>query len=249
MRIFYRVCGVGPTRSGARPLWKRCGTSVDSTHKYSRPRARSLGIGALLTLLSCSGPTVPDVPNVVDCSSFPKAETALYVLPYRVGHRSQVTRTFDHYTPLNGGVGLYAVDFGMPIGTPVHAARAGVVVAVEERFSDDDRADFHENWVMIRHQDETIGRYIHLTQGGAMVEVGEPVSQGQMVGLSGNSGASSGPHLHFDLQSCGPNLPPGYNRLPCGRTLPLSFRNTGAHGCGLVSGRLYVARSFSADSR
>jgi murein DD-endopeptidase MepM/ murein hydrolase activator NlpD len=249
MRTSFRACVFRPARDGFEPLWKRAEPFMATRPRNRGTRARRLGTSALLVVLSCSGPTVPELPDFVDCSSFPKAEASFYVLPYGIGQRSQVTRTFDHFTPLNDGVGLYAVDFGMPIGTPVHAARTGLVVAVEERFSDDDRADFHENWVMIRHQDQTIGRYIHLTQSGALVEVGDSVLQGQMIGLSGNSGASTGPHLHFDVQSCGPNLPPRYNRLPCGRTLPLSFRNTQSHACGLVAGKLYFARSFSAETR
>jgi murein DD-endopeptidase MepM/ murein hydrolase activator NlpD len=165
-----------------------------------------------------------------------------------------VSRTFAHYFAPDGsiqagGVQLYAVDVPMPIGTPVHAIRAGVVVAVEERFSDDDHGRAQENWVMVRHADGTVARYIHLTRGGALVELGEAVAQGQRVGLSGNSGESGGPHLHFDVQSCGPNLPPGYNNLPCGRTVPLSFRNTLPQSCGLVPGTAYRAEAFTPDSR
>jgi murein DD-endopeptidase MepM/ murein hydrolase activator NlpD len=176
------------------------------------------------------------------------------VLPFAVGRRFQVSRTFEHYlTPDGsiqaGGVQLYAIDVPMPIATTVHAIRSGVVVAVEERFADDDHARFHENWVMIRHADQTVARYIHLTRDGALVEVGEAVTQGQRVGLSGNSGESTGPHLHFDVQTCGPNLPPGYNSLPCGATAPLSFRNTEPHACGLEAGRSYTAESFTPDSR
>jgi murein DD-endopeptidase MepM/ murein hydrolase activator NlpD len=171
------------------------------------------------------------------------------VLPYAVGQRFKVNRTFDHYTPLNGGVGLYAIDLDLPLGTPVHAARSGEVVAVEERFSDDDRNDFHENWVMVRHADGTVARYIHLTMNGALVEVGDNVAQGDVVGRSGNSGPSRGPHLHFDVQACGPNLPPGYNRLPCGTTVPVSFSNTEAQSCGLDPGKTYRAEPFSPVPR
>jgi murein DD-endopeptidase MepM/ murein hydrolase activator NlpD len=137
----------------------------------------------------------------------------------------------------------------MPIGTPIHAMRAGMVVAVEEGYADGDRAVYHENWVMVRHADDTVGRYIHLTPNGALVEMGDEVTQGQVIGLSGDSGASSGPHLHVDVQTCGPNLPPGYNTLPCGMTLPLSFRNTLPEPCGLVPGRVYRAAAFAADDR
>lgn len=205
--------------------------------------ARTIGMFIMTTAVhwSCSDVTVPEF---VDCSVFPDSRMAAYVLPYPVGERFTIGRTFDHYTPLNDGVGLYAIDIDMPIGSPVHAIRHGVVVAVEEGFSDDDHADYHENWVMVRHADRTVARYIHLTTDGALVEIGDTVTQGQLVGLSGNSGASNGPHLHFDVQTCGPNLPPGYNKAPCGMTVPLSFRNTEVQSCGLQSGKVYRAEAF-----
>jgi len=109
---------------------------------------------------SDSGPTVPDF---VDCAVFPPSRTAVYVLPYPVGDGFRVNRAFDHYTTPNGGVGPYAIDFPMRIGPRVHASRAGTVVAVEEPYYDDDHADFHENWVMIRHGDNSMARFIHLT--------------------------------------------------------------------------------------
>jgi murein DD-endopeptidase MepM/ murein hydrolase activator NlpD len=196
-----------------------------------------------------SGPDAGGVPSFVNCSVFSDSRTSLYVLPYAVGQEFLVSLTFGHYTTLNGGVGLYAIDLPMPIGTPVLAARSGVVVAVEERFSDEDRTHLHENWVMVRHADGTVARYIHLTQNGALVDVGDAVEQGQRLGLSGNSGPSTGPHLHFDVQTCGPNLPPGYNRMPCGMTVPVSFRNTDAHACGLEPGKVYRASAFLPDAR
>ena len=216
---------------------------------------RLLQVALLSVTVACgsstpTGPTPPPIPSYVNCAVFPDYRTATYVLPWAVGQRFRVNRSFEHYDlALNGGVGLYAVDFGLPLGTPVHAARAGTVVAVEERFSDDDKADYHENWVMVRHADGTIGRYIHLTMNGALVEVGDRVSQGQQIGLSGNSGPSTGSHLHFDVQTCGPNLPPGYNRQPCGMTVPVSFRNAAAHACGLESTSSYTALAFTADER
>lgn len=206
---------------------------------------------AALSLSSCASPLEPGpiVPDNVNCAVFAEYRSSLYVLPFAVGHQATVSRTFGHYLPANGGVGLYAIDFPMPVGTPVHASRAGTVVAVEERFSDEDRTTYHENWVMIRHADNTVARYIHLTQNGALVNVGDRVSQGQPVGLSGNSGPSNGPHLHFDVQTCGPNLPPGYNAQPCGMTVPVSFRNTVPHSCGLEPSKTYGALSFTPDSR
>jgi murein DD-endopeptidase MepM/ murein hydrolase activator NlpD len=211
-------------------------------------RSSAAAIVILVGGLACSAPVGPEVPDFVNCSVFTNFRSSPYVLPYPAGREYRVSRTFDHYTPLNGGVGLYAIDFVMPTGTSVTAARAGVVVAVEERYSDADHADFHENWVMVRHDDGTVARYIHLTQNGALVEIGEHVLPGQAIGISGNSGASLGPHLHFDVQACGPNLPPGYNRLPCGQTQPVSFNNTAAHSCGLEAGRTYRAAALNIVS-
>lgn len=184
----------------------------------------------------------PDGPLVAR-AAFPRPDTSAYVLPFEPGRAHLVWRTTSHYTPGNGGVGLYAVDIAMPIGTPLAAARAGVVAAVRDSFPDGNDTDLQENFVMVRHADGTVARYIHLTRGGALVALGDTVRQGQRIALSGNSGQTGGPHLHFDVQACGPNLPPGYNRLPCGRTVPVTFRNAGTNPCGLVPGRSYRASS------
>jgi len=93
----------------------------------------------------------------------------------------------------------YAFDFAMPWGTPVLAARDGLVVDVvdghiaggpDSRFSD------KANHVWILHGDGTIGMYAHL-QRGAAVRVGQRVTTGDLIGRSGDTGYSSGPHLHF----------------------------------------------------
>lgn len=180
------------------------------------------------------GPTVQE-------KDFPVASDSPYILPFEPGSSHVVWRTTSHFTPGNGGVGLYAVDFGMPVGTPIVAARAGRVVAVRSHFEDGNGRDLEENFVMIQHDDQTVARYIHLQHGGVQVRVGQMVRQGERIGFSGNTGETGGPHLHFDVQRCGPNLPPLYNRLPCGMTVPVTFRNAGTNPCGLLAGRRYKA--------
>jgi murein DD-endopeptidase MepM/ murein hydrolase activator NlpD len=91
----------------------------------------------------------------------------------------------------------------------------------------------------VQHVDGSVARYIHLQKRGALVKLGDEVRQGQRIALSGNTGQTGGPHLHFDVQQCGPNLPPHYNALPCGMTLPLTFRNAGPNLCGLIPGKRY----------
>jgi len=98
----------------------------------------------------------------------------------------------------------YAVDFSAEIGTPVLAAREGVVMQVE---SDFDRAGLNlekyggrANFVRILHDDGAMSLYAHLKTEGALVRVGQRVRAGQQIGLSGNTGFTTGPHLHFAVQ-------------------------------------------------
>lgn len=191
------------------------------------------------SLMACAKPEV-------DCTVFSEQQNSLYVLPYEIGTSYKIYATTEHYRASNNGVGLYAIDFVMPIGTKIVAARDGVVVSVRESFVDGNNIDLQENYVFIQHQDGSVARYFHLTHDGALVEEGDTVNAGDVIALSGNTGQSGGPHLHFDVQQCGPNLPPHYNQLPCGQTKPITFKNTRPHQCGLKSGETY--RANSSDS-
>ncbi|WP_051414162.1 M23 family metallopeptidase [Pseudoxanthomonas suwonensis] len=95
----------------------------------------------------------------------------------------------------------YAVDFAMPEGTPVLAARGGTVLQVQAGFrgNGQDRADLQRaNYVRLLHDDGSMALYAHLQ--AASVTTGERVRQGQRIGLSGNTGFSTAPHLHFAVQ-------------------------------------------------
>ncbi len=93
-----------------------------------------------------------------------------------------------------------AIDFAAPIGTPVIAARAGTVMQVEERFGDTPGHLDEANFVRILHADGSMAVYAHLQRGSLEVAPGQRVEAGQMLARSGNSGYSSGPHLHFVVQ-------------------------------------------------
>ncbi|TXI50969.1 MAG: DUF4124 domain-containing protein [Lysobacter sp.] len=98
----------------------------------------------------------------------------------------------------------YAVDFAAAIGTQVLAARAGTVMQVEADF---DRGGLNAekyagraNFVRIVHDDGTMALYAHLDLDGVLVRIGQRVRKGQAIGLSGNTGYTTGPHLHFAVQ-------------------------------------------------
>lgn len=121
-----------------------------------------------------------------------------YPFPWRGGpfRLSQgANGQYSHFGPRN----RYAMDIAMPEGTPIIAARGGVVVKTEN--SQNGRGtDASGNFVRVLHDDGTMGVYLHLKQGSVSVREGQRVSVGSPLALSGNTGNSSGPHLHFVVQ-------------------------------------------------
>ena len=107
---------------------------------------------------------------------------------------------YSHADPQN----RYALDFAAPIGTLVMAARGGTVMQVESDFAQaglsEEAYGGRANFVRILHDDGTMALYAHLKSEGAMVRVGQRVRAGQQIGLSGNTGFTTGPHLHFAVQ-------------------------------------------------
>ena len=95
----------------------------------------------------------------------------------------------------------YAVDIAMPIGTDIMAARGGVVFDVAaSNFSgglDPVKDGPKANVIRILHDDGTYAIYAHLNTNSIRVRPGDRVQRGQYIADSGNTGFSSGPHLHF----------------------------------------------------
>lgn len=123
----------------------------------------------------------------------------LYALPYAPGRSYRVLQGYGSRFS-HTGLEEFAIDFDMPVGTPVHAARAGVVARIEESHNRgcwEDGCGRYANFIVVLHGDGTTGEYYHLMQNGAVVNVGDHVAQGQLVGYSGNTGHTTMPHLHF----------------------------------------------------
>lgn len=108
----------------------------------------------------------------------------------------------NHGESTHTGTLKFAVDFRMPVGTPIFAVRAGVVAAVASHFKKgglDTKLRPRANFVAVQHADGTYARYFHLRHNGVIVRRGQSVAAGDQIGLSGNTGFSSTPHLHFDV--------------------------------------------------
>lgn len=160
----------------------------------------------------------------------------VYLLPYEPGRVFGVSQgpggSFSHT-----GDSDHAVDFDMPVGTRVLAARAGLVVDVESDFRS---AGVHReaggNYVLIQHDDDTVGEYFHLKTDGVKVRPGTEVQAGDFLALSGNTGCSSGPHLHFMVF----RALDGHKRESC----PLKFWVEGGDSpISLETGKSYRARA------
>ena len=124
----------------------------------------------------------------------------VYTLPFE--HKKKVF-LIQGYESMFSHKGERALDFKVKTGTTVCAARGGIVTATRE---DSDKRGLKTenlsdgNYVYIRHDDGSEANYWHFKKDGVLVNVGDTVQTGQPIGLSGNTGYSAFPHLHFEVR-------------------------------------------------
>ena len=120
-----------------------------------------------------------------------------YSLPFGTGKAFKVDQGYNgSFSHQNEN----ALDFTMPVGTEVFAARAGVVIKVVQGYNQscpERRCTEYNNYIIMYHDDGTFSRYDHIKQNGALVKEGDRIKENQLIGYSGNVGFSNGPHLHF----------------------------------------------------
>jgi len=128
-------------------------------------------------------------------------ENYLYALPYKRGQGYTLTQGFNG-SATHKGRSAYALDFDLPIGTEIHAMRDGIVTAVEDKHTEhgfSDKFADKANHIVILHDDGTMAMYGHLNTNGVRVKVGQKIYKHMLIGYSGNTGYSSGPHLHVHI--------------------------------------------------
>lgn len=121
----------------------------------------------------------------------------VYSLPFAINESHRLVQGyFSRYSHKNRA----ALDFKMKKGTKIFAARNGIVVRVKKDGINggwNKKYRSEGNYIVIRHPDGSSAGYWHLQHNGALVNVGDTIAQGQLIGLSGKTGYALFPHLHF----------------------------------------------------
>jgi len=156
----------------------------------------------LLFLLLSSSAFAQDNYSIRDLKNgkFKADSSYIYNLPFNNKKRVFLIQAYESSFSHKGE---RALDFKVKKGTKICAARKGVVIAARK---DSDKGGLKNenlsdgNYVSIKHIDGSVAHYWHLQKDGVMVNVGDTVQTGQWIGLSGNTGYSAFPHLHFEVQ-------------------------------------------------
>jgi len=150
--------------------------------------------------------------NDLKNGKFKDDNSYIYTLPFE--HRKKVF-LIQAYESMFSHKGEKALDFKVKKGTRICAARDGVVTAIRK---DSDKGGLKPenisdgNYITVQHHDGSVAWYWHFQQNGVLVKEGDSVKTGQLIGLSGNTGYSAFPHLHFEVQ--GFDSAGNYSQLP-----------------------------------
>lgn len=188
-----------------------------------------LGISFLVFIISC-GTGNNDVAHTGICDGYDTWSDSKYVLPYPAGKSHKIMQgncgTVSHF-----GSHQYAYDFDMSDSDSIIASRGGTVIKVTEGNVNGNGCP-DDNHVYIKHSDGSVAQYLHLTKDGALVAEGAVVVQGDSIALAGNTGCSSGTHLHFVV----------FKDTNYNESLPINFKNTDSNARGLKGGKTYSAK-------
>ncbi len=165
----------------------------------------------------------------------------VYYLPYEEGAFYKVNQGYKERFSHHGWI-RYSLDFGLCTGTKVCAAREGIVVDVKDDSDKGGMRSFYSNYanfITVYHKDGSFSQYVHLKKNGSLVKVGDIVKKGQVIGYSGNTGRSKGPHLHFMV----------FRATEMGRdTIPTYFLGPNNAAISLYRKRFYYSYRFDQSN-
>lgn len=125
-----------------------------------------------------------------------------YLFPFPKDKTYKIIQGYNGSFSHNDDYSRYAIDFSLQVGDTVCASRDGVVVGVIEGYRVGGRHKKYRpfaNYITLYHNDGTLTQYVHLQHNGAFVAIGDTVTALQPIGLSGKTGFTSTPHLHFNV--------------------------------------------------
>ncbi len=238
--LFFIILSIGSVACGASPSAteetlpssEAIVSQIDPTPSQTNREEPTTESSQTVPPTNTPKPTEAPAIGCVD-AEYPDWETSEYVLPFPVGETYSVNLSNCSSSYHSKGTpDQFAVDFAMDRGTLITAARAGVVIFVEES----GKGREINNLVVVSHKDNTYAEYMHLMKDGALVEEGDLVEQGDEIGLSGATGLAGYPHLHFIVVE-GPWEWP-YEGIP------ITFSNTAPNPYGLASYTDYTALDY-----
>jgi murein DD-endopeptidase MepM/ murein hydrolase activator NlpD len=155
-----------------------------------------------------------------------------YDLPFQKGKQYML---FQGYNGRLSHQNENALDFIMPEGSEVVAARDGIIIKVVQNNNEScmqEECKKFNNYLSVYHLDGTFADYVHLRMNGAKFKVGDKVRKGELIAYSGNTGWSSGPHLHFACSL------PSFEKRP---TIKTKFKiNEGSNSIYLEEKKSYL---------
>ena len=125
-----------------------------------------------------------------------------YSLPFKKGYESTMIQGYNGLFSHNGKFSAKTLDFTMNVGDTILASRDGIVVKISvEHNKQGTTEDFRKygNYIMVYHNDNTFSQYVHLKQNGNLVAEGDSIKRNQPIALSGFTGLTTTPHLHFGV--------------------------------------------------
>lgn len=203
--VFRSVDNLRPPRGRRVDLVVPALTTADVVHLARVERDRPIGAAVAVQIDLGSSTNVPD--------------DFVYAVPFGGTEPREIIQGFGGEETHLASM-YYSLDIAMPQGTPVLAARAGIVLLVQDGFTrggTDPELLERANLVVVAHPDGTMASYGHL-QRGVRVRPGQQVEEGTLLGLSGATGFAGQPHLHFHVG----------NRMlgEPGRTIPITLRDS-----------------------
>lgn len=176
-------------------LAKKYKADVDEVYNYNGLTPKSeLAVGDMLMIPNGKIAAAPAAKKVTKKAGYAKDGSSRLIDRYTTNYEGYYIRPLSGGRKTQGLHGHNGVDFGAPIGTPIMAAAGGqVIIARPSGYNGG-----YGEMIMIKHANGTETVYGHLSQ--VYVTEGQIVNQGDVIGALGNTGKSTGPHLHFEVR-------------------------------------------------